>query len=152
MYEKSINKFKTKENVFKNAFQAFLWGGLVCLFAEVILKAFNLFLDYNTSKSLMYFTIILIAGLLTGLGYYDKLGQHAKCGLIIPITGFSNSITSSAMEYKSEGIVLGILSNMLKLAGAVIVTGVLSGFLVGLIKVVFGIWNIIQFLFMKHLQ
>lgn len=137
MYDKSIKKFETKEKYIKNALQAFLVGGMVCLFGEVLLRLYGTFLDYDAAKALMYTTVIFLASLLTGLGYYDKMGQYAKCGLIIPITGFSNSITSCAMEYRSEGVVLGILSNMLKLAGAVIVTAVLSGFLVGLIKVVF---------------
>lgn len=136
MYDKSIKKFEVKENYIKNAFQAFLVGGMVCLFGEVLLRLYSTFLDSDSAKALMYTTIIFLAGLSTGLGYYDKIGQYAKCGLIIPITGFSNSITSCAMEYRSEGIILGILSNMLKLAGAVIVAAVLSGFFVRLIKVV----------------
>ena len=78
--------------------------------------------------------VILIASILTSLSLYDKIGQFAGCGSIIPITGFANSITSSAMESKSEGLVLGVLNNVFRLAGSVIVVSILCGVFSGLIR------------------
>lgn len=88
----------------------------------------------------MVIIIISFGGILTALGLYDKIGQFAKAGTIIPISGFENSLCSSAMEYKSEGLILGLGANILKLAGSVIVFGIISGFLVGLIKYLVTLW------------
>ena len=82
--------------------------------------------------------MIILGSFLTGIGWYDKIGQFAGAGTIIPITGFANSMTSSAMESKSEGIVLGIINNMFKLAGSVIIIGVISAFIVASIYFVLG--------------
>ena len=81
--------------------------------------------------------IVFLGALLTGLGIYDKIGQFAGAGSIIPISGFANSMTSSAMESKSEGLVLGIITNTFKLAGSVIVVGVVSAYVVGTIIYLF---------------
>ena len=81
----------------------------------------------------MLIIIIILASLFTGLGIYDKIGQNAGAGSIIPISGFANSLTSSAIESKSEGFVLGILTNVFKLAGAIIVAGIASSFVVATI-------------------
>ena len=82
--------------------------------------------------------MIFLSSFLTAFGVYDKIGQFAGAGTIIPITGFANSVTSSAMEYKSEGIVTGIINNMLKLAGSIIVTGIISAFIVSTILFLLG--------------
>ena len=81
----------------------------------------------------MALVLVSIAAILTGFGIFDKIGEVAGAGTIIPITGFANSLTSSALESKSEGIITGILTNMFKLAGAIIVTGIVSSFIVGTI-------------------
>ena len=83
--------------------------------------------------------MIFISSILTSFGLYDKIGQFAGAGTIIPITGFANSVTSSAMEYKSEGIVTGIINNMLKLAGSIIVTGTICAFVFGSIYYLLGV-------------
>lgn len=126
-----------------HSFEAFLSGGTICLFAQILYKLYSLFISNNdTSKSLVIITVILIGSLLTAFGYYDHIGQIAKAGIIIPITGFSNSLTSCAMEYKSEGVLLGLGSNTLKLAGSVIVFGIISGYIVGLFKyLVYLVWK-----------
>ena len=97
------------------------------------------FFDQETSRILATLTMILLASILTAFGIYDKLGQIAGAGTIIPITGFANSVTSSAMEYKSEGIIVGIINNMLKLAGSIIVTGIICAFVFGSIYYLLGI-------------
>ena len=86
---------------------------------------------------MMYIMIIVITSFLTGFGLFDKIGQFSGAGTIVPITGFANSMTSSALESKSEGIILGILTNMFKLAGAVIVSGVVSAVFFGTIIYLF---------------
>ena len=83
--------------------------------------------------------LVLIACLLTGFGVYDRIGQFAGAGTIVPITGFANSMASSALESKSEGIIVGIIMNMFKLAGSVIVVGVLSAYILGLIRYLWGL-------------
>lgn len=79
-------------------------------------------------------TLILISALLTGLGVYDKLGQFAGAGSAVPVTGFANSMTSAALEHRSEGLVLGAATNMFKLAGSVIVFGVVAAYVVGIFR------------------
>ena len=93
----------------------------------------------NLATTLSTLSMIMIASILTAFGVYDKIGQFAGAGTIIPITGFANSVTSSAMEYKSEGVVTGIINNMLKLAGSIIVTGVISSFVVATILYFLGV-------------
>jgi len=80
--------------------------------------------------------MIFLAMLLTGFGYYRKLGQFAGAGSAVPVTGFGNAVISAAIEYKTEGFVLGVGGNMFKLAGAVILFGVVSAFFVGLVKLI----------------
>lgn len=126
---------KIKRPILKNAFFAFLVGGIVGLIGESLMYLFkNTFeLEVNVSSTLMYMVVIFIASLLTGFGIFDNIGQFSGAGTFIPITGFANSMTSSAIESKSEGLVLGVLTNMLKLAGAVIVTAVISAIIVSVI-------------------
>lgn len=130
-YEDIINKSPVKRPIGKNAFFAFVIGGLIGLVGQSIIYLFNkiLGIDNKTANSLMSLTIVGITSVLTAFGLFDKLGQIAGAGTYIPITGFANSMTSSAIEGKSEGLILGIMSNMFKLAGAVIVAGVVSAFI-----------------------
>lgn len=130
-YEDIINKSPVKRPIVKNAFFAFVIGGLIGLVGQSIIYLFNkiLGIDNKTANSLMSLTIVGITSVLTAFGLFDKLGQIAGAGTYIPITGFANSMTSSAIEGKSEGLILGIMSNMFKLAGAVIVAGVVSAFI-----------------------
>jgi len=81
--------------------------------------------------------VILLASLLTGLGLFDRLARFAGAGLAVPVTGFANSVTSAALEFKKEGLVLGIGSRMFSLAGTVILFGVITAFVVGLISAIF---------------
>ena len=106
-----------------------MFGGIICLVAQIIKSIFLIFFDEIVSTTLSTMSMIIIASVLTAFGLYDKIGQIAGAGTIIPITGFANSVTSSAMEYKSEGVVKGIINNMLKLAGSIIVIGIISSFI-----------------------
>ncbi len=129
----ALDKNKIKRPVLKNSIKAFVVGGLIAIIAQGLLDLYmRVFeLDKSTSTSMMSITLVFIASILTGIGVYDKIGQLSGAGTIIPITGFSNSMTSAALESKSEGVILGIMTNMFKLAGAVIVAGVVSSFVFG---------------------
>ncbi len=133
IFKNALDKNKVKRPIFKNTCKAFLVGGIISLIAEGVLDFYLqiLKLDKDVSGSLMSITMVFIASLLTGLGIYDRIGQFSGAGTIVPITGFSNSMTSSALESRSEGIVLGIMTNMFKLAGAIIVAGVISAIVAG---------------------
>ena len=137
-YAAVIKKHEVKPNYGKNMGQAFFFGGLVCLFGQGLVWMYENVFDLPNKEAVthMIVTMILIATVLTGFGVYDKFGQIAKAGGFIPITGFANSLTSSALEGKSEGVVLGIAANMFKLAGAVLVVAVISGFVFGLLRYV----------------
>lgn len=134
-----IKKTNPKRNIVKNTLIAFFVGGIICLIAQLINGILINFIDEKISSIITTIIMIFISSLLTAFGLYDKIGQFAGAGTIIPITGFANSVTSSAMEYKSEGIVTGIINNMLKLAGSIIVTGVISSFVVATILYFLGV-------------
>ena len=133
IYNQILKEEEIKRPVIKNAIKAFIIGGLICLFGQGLLWLFNdIFeIEKDTSNILMAMVLVFIASLLTGIGIFDKIGEFAGAGTIVPITGFANSLTSSALESKSEGIITGILTNMFKLAGAVIAAGIISAFIVG---------------------
>ena len=119
--------------------KSFVIGGLICAIAEGIYLLFNLNFNEKDSNNYTIMIIIVIAAVLTGFGVFDRIGQFAGCGTIVPITGFANSMTSSAMESKSEGLVVGVLNNMFKLAGSVIAVAIISGVIVGLITYLGGV-------------
>ncbi|MCT8138803.1 stage V sporulation protein AC [Anaerobacillus sp. CMMVII] len=135
-YKKAIEPFQPKPQYVKNCFKAFLVGGAICAFGQGLANVYISYLDLTeqTVASAMIGTLILLAALLTGFGVYDKIGQFAGAGSIATVTGFSNAIASSALEHKSEGVVLGIAANMFKIAGAVIVFGVVSAYIVSMIR------------------
>ena len=134
-YQKLLSERKLSKKYFKNALAAFIFGGLISLFGQIILEIL-MFFDFKEKESITYMLLIVItiAVILSGFGIYDKFGQVAKCGSVIPITGFANSMSSSAMEYKPEGFILGVGANTFKLAGTVVVFGVFSAFIVATIK------------------
>lgn len=135
-YANDIKNYQPKPKLFKNCLKAFLVGGFICLIGQG-LTIFYIEVFGFTEKAAgnpVVTTLILIAALLTGFGVYDKIGQFAGAGSAVPVTGFANSITSAALEHKSEGIVLGVATNMFKLAGSVIVFGTVSAYVVGVIR------------------
>lgn len=126
---------KPRPPLVKNTISAFIGGGLVCLFGQIIL---NIYIGLGISKEKAgnptVATVIFIAAVLTGLGVFDKIAKIAGAGLAVPVTGFANSITSMAIEFKREGLVLGTGSKMFALAGSVIVFGVVTAFVIGIIS------------------
>lgn len=139
-YEQIVEKNVVKENRLRNAIIAFFVGGLVGLLGECLIELYcNLFgFSRSDSSTLMIITLIFVASLCTALGFFDKLVTKFKCGLLIPITGFAHSMTSATLDYKKEGPVSGFGSNMFKLAGSVILYGVVSAWFFGLIRYFIG--------------
>lgn len=139
--KKIIIETTPKRKVLKNMLNAFLIGGLICALAEIINYCILYFFEIEKDIANIYTVIIMIflGAFTTGLGLYDRLGQFAGCGTIIPITGFANSMASSALESKSEGLILGIITNVFKLAGSVIVVGILCGVIIGVFRYLVGI-------------
>lgn len=135
-YKKVIEPFQPKPHYLKNCIKAFLVGGLICAIGQGLANFYIYYLDLTekTVASAMIGTLIFIAALLTAFGVYDKIGQFAGAGSLGTVAGFSNAIASSALEHKSEGVVLGIAGNMFKIAGAVIVFGVVSAYIVSMIR------------------
>lgn len=139
-YEKIVKNNEAKETRCRNAILAFLVGGLIGLIGEGIIEILCYYFKISRSDASTYMIVILIfiASLSTALGFFDKLVTKFKCGLLIPITGFAHSMTSATLDYKKEGPVSGFGSNMFKLAGTVILYGVVSAWVFGLIRYLIG--------------
>ena len=135
-YQALAKKIEPKRKVVPNTIRAFVIGGLICTFAQVLQEIFIHYFHFERSQAGNPATAVLImlSALLTGLGVYDHIAQWAGAGTAVPITGFANSITSAAIEHRSEGYVLGVGGNMFKIAGSVIVFGTFAAFVVAIIK------------------
>lgn len=119
----------------RNMLIAFLVGGLVCLLGQLILETFvALGVPEQEAGNPTVATIIFFAALLTGFGVFDNLARYGGAGLAVPVTGFANSVTSMAIEFRREGLVLGTGAKMFALAGSIIVFGVVTAFVIGIIS------------------
>ncbi len=138
-YKELTDKIVAKEDKNKNAIVSFLVGGLIGLIGEIIVvileKKFNV--AHKDATSIMIVILIFLASLFTALGFFDNLVSKAKAGLIVPITGFAHAMTSSMIDYKKEGLVTGIGANAFKLTGSVILYGVVSAYLFGMVRYLF---------------
>ena len=139
-YDEIVERHKPTEQRSKNSLIAFLIGGLVGAIGEGLIQIYCSIWHISRTVSSVYMiiTLIFIAALATAIGFFDKWVNFARCGLLIPITGFSHSMMSAALEYKREGPIFGIGSNTFKLAGSVIVYGVVSAWTFGLIRLIIG--------------
>ena len=135
-YKDLVKTHTPKEPRLYNGMVAFLTGGLMGVLAELLMEAYGYLFHIPTSEAatFMLITFIFLGCLFTALGFFDKWVTFAKCGLIIPITGFAHSIMSAALEFRKEGFVTGIGANMLKLAGTVIIFGIVSAYVFGLFR------------------
>lgn len=135
-YGKLVKKLTPKENKLKNMLIAFLVGGLVGLVGELIVEILINSYSFDRQNAFIWLciTLILIGSISTSLNFFDNVIQKVKMGLILPTTGFAHSITSSAMDYKKDGII-SLGSNFFKLAGSVILYGMISAFFLALLKV-----------------
>ena len=134
-YDKMTKKASPPSPKLKNCLLAFLVGGFICTIGETLAYIYTEYcnLKTDTVKMLVPVTLITIAALLTGLGIFEKIAKYAGAGTLVPITGFSNAVVSPAVEFKSEGFVLGVGAKMFTIAGPVIVYGVSASVVYGLI-------------------
>ena len=129
-----IDKYSPGSTILKNSLMAFLFGGLICLIGELLLGLYLwLLADEKSASILVTVTLIFIAAVLTGLGLFDKIARHAGAGTLVPVTGFANAVVSEAMDAKNEGYVLGVGAKIFQVAGPVILYGILSGVVYGVI-------------------
>ena len=133
-YNEYIEKHAPKSPILFNCIKAFFVGGTICMIGQAFTELFKS-MNIEPQKSLLYASMILIflAGLLTGLGVFDKIAKFGGAGALVPITGFSNSVSSPAIESKSEGYVTGVASKMFTIAGPVIVYGTAASIIYGII-------------------
>ncbi|GGN58539.1 stage V sporulation protein AC [Oceanobacillus indicireducens] len=138
-YQSFEEKRETKRPILLNCVKAFLIGGLICLIGQIITTFYIYYFDFTeqTAGNPTTATLIFITMILTGFGLYDRIGQFAGAGSAVPVTGFGNAVISAAMEHRTEGFIIGVGTNMLKLAGPVIVYGVFAAFIIALIKTIF---------------
>lgn len=132
-YQEMVDEVSPNSRVFSNCLRAFAVGGLICVLGQLICNAWTARgFALDDARLLTSVSLIFLSVLLTGLGWYEKIGQHAGAGSIVPITGFANSIAAPAIEFKKEGLVLGVGAKMFVIAGPVIVYGTFTSVLVGL--------------------
>lgn len=133
-YQKYVAAKAAPSPIWKNMLLAFLSGGLICVGGQGLLDLYKGFgLDEEKSAIATSVTLIVIAALLTGIGWFDDIAKRAGAGTLVPITGFANAMVSPALEFKSEGFVLGVGAKMFTIAGPVIVYGVSASVVYGLI-------------------
>ena len=137
-YQEYVDKKSPNSPILKNCFNAFWVGGLICTFGQIILLICEARgLDDATSGTIASIILIGLSAFLTGLNIFNKIGKFAGAGSLVPITGFANSIVAPSIEYKSEGYVMGVGSKMFTIAGPVLVFGICSSILVGIIYLIF---------------
>ncbi|MDW5298993.1 MAG: stage V sporulation protein AC [Sedimentibacter sp.] len=137
-YKQIVDEFTPKNKILKNCFFAFIFGGAICLLGEIIKNMFisGFSVSEEDAGSMASVVLVALSAILTGIGWYDKLGKYGGAGTVVPITGFANSVVSPALEYKREGYILGTAANIFKLAGPVLVFGYLTSFIAGLLSLV----------------
>ena len=127
----------------KNCLLAFTVGGTICALGEILRLVYEKLLGFTpeTSGTLVSVSLILLSVTLTALGLFDRIARHGGAGTLVPITGFANAVSSPAIDSRAEGMILGLGANMFKVAGPVIVYGIVSGCVYGVIYYVIGLWN-----------
>ena len=138
-YKELTSKIVPEENKTKNGIIAFLTGGLIGFLGQVIVTVLenNFNVAHKDATTIMIVILIFLASLSTAIGFFDNLVSRARAGLIVPITGFAHVLTSCMIDYKKEGLVTGIGSNAFKLTGSVILYGVLSAYVFGIVRYLF---------------
>lgn len=137
-YSDYVDKKSPNSPILKNCFNAFWVGGLICSIGQIIMDFCKYKgMDKVASSTVVSITLIAIAAILTGLNIFNKIGKFAGAGSLVPITGFANSIVSPAIEYKSEGYVMGVGGKMFTVAGPVLVFGISSSVIIGIIAALF---------------
>ena len=142
-YQDYVDKKSPNSPILKNCFNAFWVGGLICSIGQIIMDICkSRGLSQELSGTVVSIILISLSAFLTGLNIFNRIGKFAGAGSLIPITGFANSIVSPAMEYKSEGYVMGVGGKMFTVAGPVLVFGISASIVVGLVYLIFNTQNI----------
>ena len=143
-YQEYVNKKSPNSPIWKNCFNAFWVGGLICTIGQIISNICKArCFDTAMSGTIVSIILIGISAFLTGLNIFNKIGKFAGAGSLVPITGFANSIVAPAMEYKSEGYIMGVGAKMFTVAGPVLVYGISTAIVVGLIYLIFNVQAIL---------
>lgn len=133
-YGKLVSDLSPKSPIYKDCALAFLVGGLICTLGQALLNFYaSLGLDKTDAATAECMTLISLSALFTGLSLYDNLAKHAGAGTLVPITGFANAVSAPAVEFKTEGFILGVGAKMFTIAGPVIVYGVSASIVYGII-------------------
>ena len=133
-YDEMVKKASPNSPIILDCIKTFLIGGAICCFGQLLFYIFRKSgMSLDESRSLVSISLIIITAILTGIGVFDKIAKHAGAGTIVPITGFANSVVSPAMEFKSEGFIMGTGASIFKVAGPVILYGTTAASLYGLI-------------------
>lgn len=141
LYQDMQKQAVPHSNIKVNVFMAFLTGGTICTIGQILFFAFErLGFSQEQAAAWTSITLVLCSAVLTGFGIYQKMAKHAGAGTLVPITGFANAITSSAMEAKTEGWVLGIGTKIFTIAGPVILYGTAASVIYGVIYYLFQIF------------
>lgn len=140
-YSKMTDKASPNSPKLLNCIKAFIFGGGICVFAQLLNYLFeSLGLNEDAVKLATPSVVIIITAILTGIGVFDKIARHAGAGTIVPISGFANSVVSPALEFQHEGFILGTASQMFTIAGPVVVYGCGTAFIYGLIIYIFKLY------------
>lgn len=133
-YGKLVKDMSPKSAIWKDCLWAFSVGGIICVIGQAIMNAYlALGLPKDDAGTAMSMTLVAISALLTGFSLYDNIAKHAGAGTLVPITGFSNAISSAAIEFKTEGFILGVGAKIFTIAGPVIVYGVSASVVYGFV-------------------
>ena len=133
-YSRLVRRMEPPSPVWKDCFHAFWVGGLICVLGQLLLDSYMAAgLEKEQAQTGMSMTLIALSALLTGLSGYDDIAKFAGAGTLVPITGFANAISAPAIEFKTEGFVLGLAAKMFTIAGPVIVYGLGAGVVYGIV-------------------
>ena len=144
-FQKISKEMAPKPQYFKNIILAFIVGGIICTIGQFILNIMlRCGMDEEAAKQWLPIIMIFIGALLTGFGVYDKIASFGGAGTVVPITGFSNAVVSPAIEFKKEGFVFGVAAKMFTIAGPVLVYGIGTSVIIGIIYYILGLLGIVE--------
>ena len=138
-YKQLVDRMSPKSDMAKGLLRAFWVGGAICCLGQALQEAAKAWLHMNNTAAGTFCSTVLVflTALLTGVGVFDRIGQYAGAGAFVPITGFANAMVSPAMEFRREGLVLGLGAKLFTIAGPVLVWGVSASVLVGIVYAIF---------------